>query len=60
MAQASTKKNNLCLSQEKISKGKVIVSNMMMNVRIKIYVGNTILQKKYNDIERIVAWSVNN
>lgn len=45
MTQASTKKNTLCLSEEKISKGKVIVSNMTTNVRIKMYVGNTILEK---------------
>lgn len=45
MTQASTKKNTLCLSQEKISKGRVMVSNMTMNVRIKMYVGNTILEK---------------
>lgn len=45
MTQASTKKNTLCLNQEKISKGRVMVSNMTMNVRIKMYVGNTILEK---------------
>lgn len=45
MIQASIKKNTLCLSQEKISKGKVIVSNMTMNMRIKMYEGNTILEK---------------
>lgn len=45
MIQASTKKNTLYLSQEKISKGKVIVSNMTMNVRIKMHEGNTILEK---------------
>lgn len=45
MTQASTKKNTLCSSQEKISKGRVTVSNMTMNVRIKMYVGNTILEK---------------
>lgn len=45
MTQASTKKNTLCLSQEKISKERVIVSNVTMNVRIKMYVGNTILEK---------------